>query len=83
MDGYIFRELSLRRCIPLKVIKSFLMIVGLLTCFVGVEPIQDFLIGSRKLILTFIIKVFQTTISCFLFLTMTSFAINGFMGVYI
>ncbi|EGX27943.1 hypothetical protein SFBNYU_015000 [Candidatus Arthromitus sp. SFB-mouse-NYU] len=59
------------------------MIVGLLTCFVGVEPIQDFLIGSRKLILTFIIKVFQTTISCFLFLTMTSFAINGFMGVYI
>jgi len=67
----------------LKVIKSFLMIVGLLTCFVGVEPIQDFLIGSRKLILTFIIKVFQTTISCFLFLTMTSFAINGFMGVYI
>ncbi|AID44191.1 hypothetical protein SFBM_0251 [Candidatus Arthromitus sp. SFB-mouse-Japan] len=67
----------------MKVIKSFLMIVGLLTCFVGVEPIQDFLIGSRKLILTFIIKVFQTTISCFLFLTMTSFAINGFMGVYI
>lgn len=65
----------------MKVIKSFLMIVGLLTCFVGVEPIQDFLIGSRKLILTFIIKVFQTTISCFLFLTMTSFAINGFMGV--
>ena len=67
----------------MKVIKSFLMIVGLLTCFVGVEPIQDFLIGSRKLILTFIINVFQTTISCFLFLTMTSFAINGFMGVYI
>ena len=63
----------------MKVIKSFLMIVGLLTCFVGVEPIQDFLIGSRKLILTFIIKVFQTTISCFLFLTMTSFAINGMM----
>ncbi|WP_044035477.1 hypothetical protein [Candidatus Arthromitus sp. SFB-rat-Yit] len=64
----------------MKVIKSFLMIVGLLTCFVGVEPVQDFLIGTRKLVLTFIIKVFQTTISCFLFLTMTSFAINGFLG---
>lgn len=39
------------------------MIVGLLTCFIGVEPVQKFLISGRDLLVTFIIKIFQTTLS--------------------
>lgn len=57
------------------------MLVGLLTCFIGVEPVQEFLISGRELLVTFIIKVFQTILSCFLFVTMISVSFNKFIGV--
>lgn len=57
------------------------MLVGLLTCFIGVEPVQEFLISGRELLVTFIIKIFQTILSCFLLSFMLSQGFNKFLGV--
>ncbi len=57
------------------------MIVGLLTCFVGVEPVQQFLTSGRKLLITFIVKIFQTTLSCFMVGYFLSFVIEMSVGV--
>lgn len=57
------------------------MIVGLLTCFIGVEPVQRFLISGRELLITFIIKIFQTTLSCFVLICITSFSFGKILGV--
>lgn len=57
------------------------MIVGLLTCFIGVEPVQQFLTSGRELLVTFIIKIFQTTISCFILMSFVSFSMRRVLGV--
>lgn len=57
------------------------MIVGLLTCFIGVEPVQQFLTSGRELLVTFIIKIFQTTISCFVLISFVSFSMRRVLGV--
>lgn len=64
----------------MRIIKGFLMIVGLLTCFIGVEPVQEFLISGRELLVTFVIKIFQTILSSFLLVLMVSFSFNKFLG---
>lgn len=57
------------------------MIVGLLTCFVGVEPVQQFLTSARQLLVTFIIKIFQTTIAGFAIVTLVSLSFDKMIGV--
>lgn len=57
------------------------MIVGLLTCFIGVEPVQRFLVSGRQLLITFIIKIFQTTVSCFVLAYFLSLSIAKVVGV--
>lgn len=65
----------------MRIVKGFFMIVGLLTCFIGVEPVQQFLISGRELLVTFIIKIFQTTISCFVLISFVSFSMRRVLGV--
>lgn len=65
----------------MRIVKGFLMIVGLLTCFIGVEPVQQFLTSGRELLITFIIKIFQTTISCFALISFISFGMGRVLGV--
>ena len=57
------------------------MIVGLLTCFIGVEPVQQFLKSGRELLITFIIKIFQTSISCIVLILSVSMYFDQFLGV--
>lgn len=57
------------------------MIVGLLTCFIGVEPVQQFLISARQLLVTFIIKIFQTAITLFAIGVITSLSFHKLLGV--
>ena len=65
----------------MKIVKGFLMIVGLLTCFIGVEPVQQFLTSTRQLLITFIIKIFQTAIAMFTVVTLISYNFDKILGV--